>query len=126
MELSDLISLVVVLAVVITLSLIFWSRLVRRRMKDLVAKPKSFESIKDARISGQEFAASLTSEQIEEMVKARLTEYPDLAEVGFDFATGDDGSLLICIGEMSYREVTEIPDARIRKAIEEAVEEFNR
>lgn len=126
MKLSDLIALMVVLAIAIALSLIFWNSLVRRRMKVMDAKPKSLESIEDARIDVHEFAASLTSEQIEEMVKARLKEFPDLIDLGFDFASAGDGSLLIYIGEQSFPEIADIPDARIRQAIEDAVQEFNR
>ena len=71
-------------------------------------------------------SASASSEQIEEMVKAKLATFPDLQETHFDFRTSDDGMLEIVFGERTYQDVNQIPDERVRDAITEAVAEFNR
>lgn len=71
-------------------------------------------------------SASFSSEQIEELVKSRLAEYPDLLDTHFDFRTSAGGMLEIVIGERTYQDVDQIPDERVRQAIAEAVAEFNR
>lgn len=73
-----------------------------------------------------EFRASPISEQIEGMVKLRLQSYPDLSQVDLDFGTGMDGSLDIWVDGERYQAVEDVPDARIRKAIAEAVNAFNK
>jgi hypothetical protein len=69
--------------------------------------------------------ASFSSEQIEELVKSRLAEYPDLLDAHFDFRTSAGGMLEIVFGECTYHNVDQIPDKRVRQAIAEAVAEFN-
>jgi len=70
--------------------------------------------------------ASFSSEQIEEMVKSKLAEHADLFDTHFDFRTSPDGMLEIVFGERTYHDVNQIPDERVRRAIAEAVTEFNR
>jgi hypothetical protein len=70
--------------------------------------------------------ASFSSEQIEEIVKSKLVECADLLETHFDFRTSAGGMLEIVFGERMYQDVDQIPDERLRKAIAEAVSEFNR
>ena len=79
----------------------------------------------DAHLEKGEEQASPISEQIEEMVRKRLADYPDLAEHVVDFGTAEDGSLEIWIADKRYTSVDDIPDARVRDAISEAVEAFN-
>ena len=79
----------------------------------------------DAHLEKGEEQASLISEQIEEMVRKRLAEYPDLAEQVVDFGTAEDGSLEIWIADKLYASADDIPDVRVRDAISEAVKEFN-
>lgn len=70
--------------------------------------------------------ASFSSELIEEMVKKKLAAYPDLRGTSFDFCTAPGGMLEIVFDERTYQDVDQIPDARVREAIAEAVAEFNR
>ncbi|MEE9514090.1 MAG: hypothetical protein V3V46_08425, partial [Anaerolineales bacterium] len=49
----------------------------------------------DAHLEKGEEQASPISEQVEEMVRKRLAEYPDLTEQVVDFGTAEDGSLEI-------------------------------
>ncbi|MEE9514355.1 MAG: hypothetical protein V3V46_09760 [Anaerolineales bacterium] len=79
----------------------------------------------DAHLGKNEEQASPISEQIEEMARKRIAEYPDLAEYVIDFGTALDGSLEIWIADKRYTNVDDIPDARVREAISEAVKEFN-
>ncbi len=69
--------------------------------------------------------ASFSSEQIEEMIKAKMAEHADLLETHFDFRTTAGGMLEIVFGERTYQDVDQIPDERVRRAIAEAVAEFN-
>jgi hypothetical protein len=73
-----------------------------------------------------EFEASPISEQIEEMANRLLKAHPDLRGVNLDFGTAIEGSLEIWVNSERYSSIEEIPDERIRNAINEAVQEYNR
>ncbi|HEY42669.1 MAG TPA: hypothetical protein G4O11_01675 [Anaerolineae bacterium] len=79
----------------------------------------------DPNSESDEFQASPVSEQIEDMVQQKLQAYSDLRSVVVDFGTSLDGSLEIWIDGERYLDIEDIPDDRIRKAIAEAVEDFN-
>ena len=128
MDLSNIVGLLVGLLIGIVLLLIIWAIVVRRRTKEIEEgelHPESLDAVSEAKIEPNEQAASLVSEQIEEMVKQRLASYPDLAEVKLDFATAPDESLVVWVNDQSYSDIDQIPDDRIRSAISEAVETFN-
>ena len=128
MDLSKIVGLLVGLLIGIVILLVIWAIFVRRRTKEIEEgelPPESLDSVSEAKIDPDEQAASLVSEQIEEMVKQRLASYPDLAEVKLDFATGPDESLVVWVDNQSYSDIDQIPDDRIRSAIAEAVETFN-
>ncbi len=97
----------------------------RARSADVSPLERLEPLLPDAHLDENEEQASPISEQIEEMVRKRLTEYPDLAEYVIDFGTASDGSLEIWIAGKRYTSVGDIPDARVREAISEAVKEFN-
>lgn len=80
----------------------------------------------DARLDDGEEQASPISEEIEGMVQKQLAQYPNLAGQVIDFGTAADGSLEIWIGGKRYENVSDIPDVRVREAITEAVNKFNR
>jgi len=84
------------------------------------------KSVTDAENEPGEFIASHISEQIEEMARQLLKALPGLGDVNLDFGTGINGSLEIWVDGERYNSVEEIPDERIRRAIAEAVEKFNR
>ncbi len=128
MDLSNVVGLLIGLLIGIVLLLVIWAIVVRRRTKEIdegELPPESLEAVSDAKIEPNEQAASLVSEQIEQMVKQRLASYPDLADVKLDFATGTDESLVVWVNDQSYTDIDQIPDERIRSAISEAVETFN-
>jgi len=81
---------------------------------------------KDARYEAGERPSSLVSEQIEEMARRRLAQYPDLANAALDFGTMPDGTIDIWVNGEQFDDVENVPDIRIRQAIKGAVEEFNR
>ncbi len=98
-------------------------RLKSTQLPDRLSEASPIASIK---FDPDEFRASPISEQIEGMVKLRLQAYPDLSQVDLDFGTGMDGSLDIWVDGERYQAVEDVPDARIRKAIAEAVNAFNK
>jgi HAMP domain-containing protein len=79
----------------------------------------------DAKIEDYERPSTIVAEQIEEMVKRKLAQYPDLSDAVLDFGTMPDGTIDIWVNRKQYDDVEDIPDERIRQAIKEAVEEFN-
>lgn len=76
-------------------------------------------------IDQYERPSSIASEQIEDIARRNLEQYPDLADVVFDFGTAADGSIDIWVNRNRYDDVEDIPDERIRKAIKEAIEAYN-
>ena len=128
MDLSNVVGLLIGLLIGIVLLLVIWAIVVRRRTKEIdegELPPESLEAVSDAKIEPNEQAASLVSEQIEQMVKQRLASYQDLADVKLDFATGTDESLVVWVNDQSYSDIDQIPDERIRSAISEAVKTIN-
>lgn len=97
-----------------------------RRFGQSTMRPDLKAKVADAKIEGSEQAASLVAEQIEEMVRASLSAYPDLASAEVDFGTLPNGSIDIRFNGTQYREVDSIPDPRVRDAIRAAVAKFNR
>lgn len=110
----------------IVLLLVLWVRMIRSRAAVDEENPASLEALSDVRIEDDEFVATPIGEQIEEMVRERLKSYPDLENVSLDFGSGVDGSLQVWVKSVRYDRVQDIPDERIRQAVADAVEEFNR
>jgi hypothetical protein len=118
--------LLILSAVVVLVILVALMFLARRRLSVDETSPSAMKAVSEARIEQGEYRASLIGEQIEEMVRERLAKDPATEKVAFDFGTAEDGSLEIWIAGKRYVSVAEIPDERIRAAVEQAVEEFNR
>jgi hypothetical protein len=96
--------------------------------RDQMVKPPQWLgrlSTRDAQ-AGEEEQATIIGEQIEDLVRKRLNAEPSLDGVSVDFGTAPDGGLQIWVDGDLYTEVDQIPDAKIRAAIAEAVAEFNR
>lgn len=125
MPLADVISIIIGLAIGVVFLLFVW-RVLLKRSRRPVDLPKSLEQVSQAHLDPDERPSAIVSEQIEEMVREKLAGDQDLTEVKVDFATAADGSLEIWIGEKRYSSADEVPDERIRSAISEAVESFNR
>lgn len=118
-----LVGLIVIIAVLLAL----WRMNVRRQIDGLPGTPPAgMNAVNQATIEPGEQEASLVSEQIESMVQAELAAYPDLADARLDFGTGPDGSLVIWYEGKKYVGVGEVPEPRLRQAIERAVEAFNK
>ena len=129
MDFSNVVGLLAALLIGIVILAVIWAMVVRRKTAQVEAgevPPESLSAVSEAKIEADELPASLVGEQIEEMVKQRLASYPDLADVKLDFATGPDESLVIWVNDQSYTDIDRIPDDRMRAAISEAVETFNR
>ena len=126
MDFLSLMTIVLIIAFVLLLVLIVWGALARRRAEASVDKRRTIGAIKDARLDEGERLASPISEQIEEMVRRRLAAQGDELADGIDFGTGADGSLEIWVEGRCYSTPDEIRDNKVRQAVQDAVEEFNR
>lgn len=128
MQLQPILQLAVLIGLLALMLVALFALIVvlRRRPGRTGLSPKVQALVDDARYDEHEQAASLVAEQIEEMVRSELAQYPDLANVILDFGTMPNGTLDIWVGGQQYDDVKDIPDERIRRAIQGAVEEFNR
>lgn len=125
MQLTDNLGLAAGLALAIVAAVVVW-RIRARRRRLPSHTPESLKQVAQARYEPEEEHASLISEQIEEMVRAELAQHADLRGVSLDFGTAEDGSLEIWFQDKRYSDLSQLPDARVRAAIEQAVEKFNR
>lgn len=125
MDLTSGLGLALGLGVIIVIALIAW-RMAAGRSKPASGMPESLQQVSQARIEGDEKPASLISEQIEEMVRTELAQYPDLSGAQLDFGTAPDGALEIWFDGQQYASADLVPDERVRSAITRAVETFNR
>ncbi|HLB64306.1 MAG TPA: hypothetical protein VJJ46_05655 [Anaerolineales bacterium] len=131
---GSLAGVALVVVVVVALLLIFLSVAIRSGGRFLLSggvrrPPQTLGSrrmVEGARVELGEHKASLVSEQIEELVRSRMAQQPELAARRIDFATGADGGLEIWLDDMRYWSVSEIPDPKIREIVAEAVASFNR
>lgn len=113
----------VILVILAVYAIVAVSR--RSDAKRLRARPSEQTMVGDARLEPGERAASLSAEQIEEMVQRRLRDDPELAGTALDFGTGPEGGLEVWVDGVGYENIEDILDPRIRAAIEDAVDEFN-
>ena len=103
-----------------------WTVLRRRGgAATLGERVEAVEVVGEVRSENGERLASPVSEQIEEAAQRKLAGYPDLAGKRLDFGTAPDGSLEIWFDDVRYESVDQIPDARVREALAEAVKSFN-
>jgi hypothetical protein len=126
MEIQVVIAITIAIIGAIALLLVLWVRIIRGRDAVDEVDPASLEALSDVRIEDDEFVATPIGEQIEEMVRERLKSYPDLENVSMDFGSGVDSSLQVWVESVRYDRIQDIPDERIRQAVADAVEEFNR
>jgi hypothetical protein len=126
MELQDLLMMGAVLTVGLVALLIGWAFIVRRRLRRLDPSFSSSDPVVDVKMEPGELKASIVSERIEDIAQKIMADHPSLSDVDLDFETAADGSLRIWVDGDLYHTVEAIPDGRIRQAIAEAVEEFNR
>lgn len=117
------IAVIVALVALAALGIAFLLPRLRQGANQLPAS--SAAMVKDATIEAYERPSSLAAEQIESMVRTRLQQYPDLADIVLDFGAMADGRIGIWVNSRQYDQVEDIPDERIRKAIQEAVAAFN-
>lgn len=126
MSLSPLIQLGILLGVLLLLVLALLAWFIANRESRMKGPSKEVQAmIADAKVDSGERPSSVVAEQIEEMVKRKLADYPDLADTVLDFGSMHDGTIDIWVNKHQYDDVKDIPDERIRSAIQEAVEKFN-
>lgn len=98
----------------------------RQKLKETPEWLSGMKSVAETEDEPGEFEASPISEQVEEMARQLLKSHSDFGEVNLDFGTAIDGSLEIWVNSERYSSIEEIPDERIRNAINVAVDRFNR
>ena len=69
--------------------------------------------------------ASPFAEQIEDVLRAKIANDPQLKSVNIDFGTASDGGLDIWVNGTKYSGVANIPDERLKQALLEAVKDWN-
>ncbi len=69
--------------------------------------------------------ASPFVEQIEDIIKVRLKQDPELAKLDVDLGTGIDGMLDIWIDGQLFTDVNEISDPRVQEVFRSAVAQWN-
>jgi hypothetical protein len=73
----------------------------------------------------EENVAAPFAEQIEDILRHQLGTDPKLSSYDVDLGTGTDGGLVISVGDKSYTSIEQIPDERLRAAIQQAVATYN-
>jgi len=117
--------LFVVVAIVALVIVAVFALMTRRATRGPKPAPESQQWVAQAKVEADERESAPVSEEIEELVRAKLTAYPDLARVKLDFANAADGSLEIWVDQTHYHSVAEVPDERLRQAIQAAVQAWN-
>jgi hypothetical protein len=74
---------------------------------------------------GERLAAPF-AEQIEDIVRAKLQANPELQEYKIDFGTDKDHTLEIWVNEKKYKNISELPDERLKQAMREAIQQFQK
>ncbi len=126
MSLSPLIQLGILFGIVLLLVVALLAWFIYNRGERIKGPAKEIQAMTaDAKVGNDERPSSVIAEQIEEMVKQKLAVYPDLASMVLDFGTMPDGTMDVWVNKCQYDDIKDIPDERIRTAIQEAVKKFN-
>ena len=72
-----------------------------------------------------ESVAAPFAEQIEDILRARLSAHPALAAMDVDLGTTPEGGLEIWVDGERYAEVDLLPDERLRQIIHQVIEEWD-
>jgi hypothetical protein len=125
MSSASLLFIVGAVIVVALLVIAVFALMTRRATSGPKPAPASDQWVAEARSEAGERPSALVSEEIEELTRAKLVAYPDLARAKLDFATAADGTLEIWVDQTHYHSVDEVPDPRLRQAIQAAVRAWN-
>lgn len=127
LQANQTLMVLVVLAALIVILLVAWRIGVSRRLDEQPPDTgPSQQELKDVRIDPGEREAEPIAEQIESMVQDRLAHVQGVDASSLDFGTEQDGSLAIWYQGSKYTAVEDIPEPRIRQAVQEAVDSFNK
>lgn len=74
---------------------------------------------------GEKLAAPFT-EQIEDVFRAKIKADPALEHYEIDFGTSDSHALEIWVNGKKYPGINELPDARLKRAMRQAVGQFKK
>ncbi len=115
----------IALLIFAVVAILVWMWVVRRVSRRL-PRTNEQKEIAKARTEKGEFEATAIAEAIEERVKEILASEGNLHIPRLDFGTAEDGSLEIWVDDVHYHSIEEIRIEPIRRAITQAVDEFNR
>jgi len=73
---------------------------------------------------GESLAAPF-AEQVEDILRSQISSDPLLKSYDVDLGTASDGGLEIIVGDQHYTDIKQIPDERLRAAIQQAVATYN-
>jgi len=74
--------------------------------------------------AGERLAAPF-AEQIEDIIRARLSADPALAAMDVDLGTAPDGGLELWVDGVRYTDVNALPDEQLRQTFSQAIEEWD-
>ena len=69
--------------------------------------------------------ASPFAEQIEDVLRAKISDIPELASFEIDFGTGSDGSLEIWVDGEKFSSVDALTNDTLKRVFREAVKDWN-
>lgn len=141
-------SLIIIISIVLIVMLVVWLLLLRSsRRVNLTRTPEGqkpewmrstppSETTAATQAKGEgpalynydkgENVAAPFAEQIEDILRAQLSQDPYLKSYDVDLGTSPDGGLEIRVGDKRYTSVEQIPDLRLREAITQAVATYNK
>jgi hypothetical protein len=108
---------------ILLIVLAFVLRINRKAQKDVTFQSALPED--DPLVTRDEFQATPIAEAVEERVRQKVSENPDLAEMDVDFGSGPNGELEIWVNSERYTSIEEIPHDDLKALIREAVEAYN-
>lgn len=73
---------------------------------------------------GEKLAAPFT-EQIEDILRAKIEADPDLNHYQIDLGSAPDGTLEIWVNDKRYTSVNDLPDDRLKRAFRESVRKWD-
>lgn len=127
----------------VTLVLFFWSSRRRRSLLDsgsLTEKPEWMatdppaETVTATQADGEKVSlydydpgerlAAPFAEQVEDIVRNKITSDPTLSSLDIDLGTASDGGLEIWVNGQCYHSISELPDARLREIFNQAIDRW--
>lgn len=121
---NELIIGVLLVGAILLIVLAFALRTNRKAQEDVTFQAALPED--DPLVTPDEFQATPIAEAVEERVRQKVAESPELADMDVDFGSGPNGELEIWVDSERYTSIEEIPHDGLKSLIREAVEAYNK